>query len=85
VSREAPTLDDLYGPGAEAADDFAGHLDELRSGFELQHRMNEGDCDEAIKVYESELTKMWQENRLLEGQLVSAGEEIERLRAELAR
>lgn len=77
MSRESPTLDDLYGPGAEAADAFAGHLDDLAERFlDLG-----GDSSAREQVYEAELQKMWQENRLLEGQLVSAGEEIERLRA----
>lgn len=77
MSRDAPSLDELYGPGAEAADDWAGHLDEL-----AERAMA---LDQQIRsIYEKELTELWEKNRALEGQLESAGEEIARLRQALA-
>lgn len=78
MSRDSPTLDELYGPGAEDADNFASYLDSLRERWEVY--CSRGDPAGGIApVYEAELTRLWNENRKLEGQLVSAGEEIERL------
>lgn len=77
MSRDAPSLDELYGQGAEAADDWSGHLDELAeraAAHEQQLR----------SIYEKELTELWEKNRALEGQLESAGEEIARLQQALA-
>lgn len=76
MSRDSPTLDEIYGPGAEAADGWAGHLDELAdraAALEQQTR----------SIYEKELTDLWEKNCALEGQLEGAGEEIDRLKQEI--
>lgn len=71
MSRDVPTLDELNGPGAEEASDFADHLEDLRQN-----------CITTATeiVYDPIITRLHDENRKLEGQLVSAGEEIERLK-----
>lgn len=81
MSRDVPTIDELNGPGAEAASDFAEHLEDLREkcfAYAKAHAMDYHTATE--EVYDPVLTKLHDENRRLEGQLVSAGEEIERLR-----
>ncbi len=81
MNREAPTLDDLYGPGAEEASDFADHLEDLRQRCILYSKQHAGDWTTATEtVYDPVITRLHDENRRLEGQLVSAGEEIERLK-----
>ena len=80
MSRDAPTLDDLNGPGAEESSDFADHLDDLRERCLAYAKAHAGDFTTATEeVYDPVITKLHDENRKLEGQLVSAGEEIERL------
>jgi hypothetical protein len=81
MSRDAPTLDDLNGPGAEEASDFAEHLDDLRERCLAYAKVHAGDFTTATEeIYDPVITKLHDENRRLEGQLVSAGEEIERLK-----
>jgi hypothetical protein len=81
MSRDAPTLDDLNGPGAEEASDFAEHLDDLRERCLAYAKAHAGDFTTATEeIYDPVITKLHDENRRLEGQLVSAGEEIERLK-----
>jgi len=81
MSRDVPTLDELNGPGAEEASDFADHLEDLRQNCLMYAKMHAGDFHTATEiVYDPVITKLHDENRKLEGQLVSAGEEIERLR-----
>lgn len=81
MSRDVPTLDELNGPGAEAASDFADYLEDLRQDCIAYYQMHAGDLTTATEiVYDPVITKLHDENRKLEGQLVSAGEEIERLK-----
>lgn len=81
MSRDAPTLDDLNGPGAEEGSDFADYLEDLRQETILYSQQHAGDWTTATEtVYDPVITKLHDENRRLEGQMVSAGEEIERLK-----
>lgn len=81
MSRDVPTLDELNGPGAEEASDFADYLDDLRQECITYYKMHAGDFHTATEtVYDPVITKLRDENRKLEGQLVSAGEEIERVK-----
>jgi hypothetical protein len=81
MSRDSPTLDELNGPGAEAASDFAEYLDDLRQECITYSKMHAGDWTTATEtVYDPVIIKLHDEHRKLEGQLVSAGEEIERLK-----
>jgi hypothetical protein len=74
MSRDAPSLDQVFGVGAEEADGRAAYLDDLAErAAPLEQQIR--------SIYEAELDKLWQENRTLEGKLIDAGEEIERLRA----
>lgn len=81
MSRDVPTLDELYGPGAEDADAFAEHLEDLREKFLAYAKEHAMDYHTATEtVYDPVITKLHDENRKLESQLVSAGEEIERIK-----
>jgi hypothetical protein len=68
MNRDSPTLDDLYGIGAEAADDFAGTMDEIWGRIEkvLPESPNFGAEDEyelGRKIFEAEMTKLWDSYR----------------------
>lgn len=81
MSRDAPTLGELYGPGAEEADADAEYLEGLREklfAYAKAHAMDYHTATE--EVYDPVITKLRDENKKLESQLVSAGEEIERLK-----
>jgi len=81
MSRDVPTIDELYGPGAEAASDLAEHLDDLREKMLAYAKAHAGDYTTATEeIYDPVIAKLHEENKLLENQLVAAGEEIERLR-----
>jgi hypothetical protein len=82
MSRDVPTLDELNGPGAEEASDFADFLELLREQcltYAKEHAMDYHTATE--EIYDPVIINLRNENRRLEGNLVSAGEEIERLRA----
>jgi hypothetical protein len=95
MSRESPDMDDLYGVGAEAADAFAGHCDEVwesilkalpqNTEFDSGDGDDEGARDsmieEARQLFEKAMTAVWTQYRTASGQAESAAEEIERLRA----
>ncbi len=81
MSRDNPTIDELYGPGHEEGEALAEYLEELRQDCITYAKMHAGDFHTGTELtYDPVITKLHNENRRLESDLVSAGEEIERLR-----
>jgi hypothetical protein len=89
MSNESPSLDDLYGVGAEAADDFGGTMDEIWERIRKLMPEPAGFGDEsadyddaARKVFEAEMTKMWDSYRDMCRRHEHALDQTERLTAE---
>jgi hypothetical protein len=74
MSRESPTLDDLYGVGAEKAEAWGEFLETL------QHEHLDAGCPYPPAAYIREIERIESERATAEGQAVSAGEEVDRLR-----
>jgi hypothetical protein len=74
MSRESPTLDDLYGVGAEKAEAWGEFLETL------QNEHLDAGCPYPPASYIREIERIESERANAEGQAVSAGEEIEWLR-----
>lgn len=85
MSRDVPTIDELYGHGTEEAEAFEEHLEDLRQDVITYYKMHAGDLTTATElIYDPVITKLYDENRKLEDRLVAAGEDIEYMRAKIA-